>query len=1020
MKSKLDKVVKAYRDSQALNEKKEEEKVIVDKADIFRAEIADEIENFKEELIGALDQRVTSIKSVDLSGIEKKLKENKENRPKVNVEKLIAAINNAKTVISKERVEGLTDTERIAKSNAVPPTTTFVNGIRAKNLEFPTAAVSYLGDKAIIDTGTSGDEDLQGIYIVGPTGSGADYETDGTADDVQINEAIVAANLAGGGVVYILPGEYTISDIIFILSNVKLIGSGIDITTIKSVNNYNPPSTPVIGSAADGRIQLIGDGATNIHISGITWDGNVQNISGLTNNTHGRTFYITEAEDLFIKNNKFINTIHYIIYVGSSTNVWVENNIVLGGYDSTYVNNDGVLTQNCDYVFIRGNFIDTVAGGGTSGDSCIVANCTTGDHGNYDISGNIISSRIAGIELVVGLDGLLRNVNVSDNTILYARAAGITIHKYDDNRLGRIINCTIDNNIIDNYGISGNGAITVIQETSVAEAVYEQLTITNNTCRTPGATTVNGINCTAKGTSLKIDGNQFKNFTGLYGIVVGGTSRPVKDYSVCNNIIDFSLGASSGRGITVLGGERGIISNNEIYGHTTGTTYAIYLAEGATAGNDNDGVPNIETCAYNIVSNNQIYNVVNGIAEINAGGIPSDNQFISNSFNTVTTPYTILSATSRIFHTNSQDPFWIANQVPSTALTSLLGSGTIATSVVTGALVIGSESTGTSGASAGALYGLYSNDGAALASGDRMGGILLGGSSSASSIRNSASVEGFTEQAWSDGSAYGSRLQFFTTNNGATSRTSKMTIANDGATTIGTSLTTPILIGGTGTTSTLTIQSTSGAGTTNADILFKVGNNGATEAARILNSGFFGIGEAAPQNILHVTGTNAGAELIPFRIKNNSTSDNTATSIAFNNSTSTSTTAKIQAIRLSSSGNNDLVFSVNNSSASLTERMRLVGASGNLKIAGTASRGTTEGTNQIVLFNATAPAGTLTNGVSIYSDTGKLKSADAAGTIGHILSGSAVNSVSPTSPNRTITVDIGGTTYYIHAKTTND
>jgi hypothetical protein len=30
------------------------------------------------------------------------------------------------------------------------------------------------------------------------------------------------------------------------------------------------------------------------------------------------------------------------------------------------------------------------------------------------------------------------------------------------------------------------------------------------------------------------------------------------------------------------------------------------------------------------------------------------------------------------------------------------------------------------------------------------------------------------------------------------------------------------------------------------------------------------------------------------------------------------------------------------------------------------------------------------------------------------------NTVSPTSPNRTITIDIGGTTYYIHAKTTND
>jgi hypothetical protein len=34
--------------------------------------------------------------------------------------------------------------------------------------------------------------------------------------------------------------------------------------------------------------------------------------------------------------------------------------------------------------------------------------------------------------------------------------------------------------------------------------------------------------------------------------------------------------------------------------------------------------------------------------------------------------------------------------------------------------------------------------------------------------------------------------------------------------------------------------------------------------------------------------------------------------------------------------------------------------------------------------------------------------------------GNTVNTVSPTSPNRTITMVIGGTTYYLHAKTTND
>lgn len=41
-------------------------------------------------------------------------------------------------------------------------------------------------------------------------------------------------------------------------------------------------------------------------------------------------------------------------------------------------------------------------------------------------------------------------------------------------------------------------------------------------------------------------------------------------------------------------------------------------------------------------------------------------------------------------------------------------------------------------------------------------------------------------------------------------------------------------------------------------------------------------------------------------------------------------------------------------------------------------------------------------------------------TFAEIQIGNTVNSVSPTSPNRTITMVVGGTTYYLHAKTTND
>jgi hypothetical protein len=55
-------------------------------------------------------------------------------------------------------------------------------------------------------------------------------------------------------------------------------------------------------------------------------------------------------------------------------------------------------------------------------------------------------------------------------------------------------------------------------------------------------------------------------------------------------------------------------------------------------------------------------------------------------------------------------------------------------------------------------------------------------------------------------------------------------------------------------------------------------------------------------------------------------------------------------------------------------------STGNLKIAGTAVRGTTEGTNHIDIFNGTAPVGTLANGGSVYASGGELFVIDAGGT----------------------------------------
>jgi hypothetical protein len=95
------------------------------------------------------------------------------------------------------------------------------------------------------------------------------------------------------------------------------------------------------------------------------------------------------------------------------------------------------------------------------------------------------------------------------------------------------------------------------------------------------------------------------------------------------------------------------------------------------------------------------------------------------------------------------------------------------------------ETTAASSGGGGCFASLYANDGAAMASGDRMGGFLIGGSSSSANLRPSVIAEAYATQAWVDGSAYGSAWNFATTQNGTTTRTGKMWINGDGNVGIG-------------------------------------------------------------------------------------------------------------------------------------------------------------------------------------------------------------------------------------------
>lgn len=114
-----------------------------------------------------------------------------------------------------------------------------------------------------------------------------------------------------------------------------------------------------------------------------------------------------------------------------------------------------------------------------------------------------------------------------------------------------------------------------------------------------------------------------------------------------------------------------------------------------------------------------------------------------------------------------------------------------------------------------------------------------------------------------------------------------------GALFVGTSITSPLHIGGSGTTQTLTYKTTTGVGATGADHIFQVGNNGATEAMRIFNNGRVSIGTTLSGNQLTVAGSSSAtipsnAGVAGIRVLNSNTTDNNFSSVDF---TSLRTTA---------------------------------------------------------------------------------------------------------------------------------
>lgn len=144
--------------------------------------------------------------------------------------------------------------------------------------------------------------------------------------------------------------------------------------------------------------------------------------------------------------------------------------------------------------------------------------------------------------------------------------------------------------------------------------------------------------------------------------------------------------------------------------------------------------------------------------------------------------------------------------------------------------------------------------------------------------------------------------------------------------------------------------------------------------ATFQSTGNVGIGTPSPTQMLHVSGqglfSSSTADFDPGDGAGPATrvGYNTAGDYGYLVSNNTGVTPKRLLV-----GGYTVEFLVNG-----VERARFDGA-GNLKIGGTADRATTAGTNQVVIFNGTAPVGTLANGASFYATSGEMRVMDASG-----------------------------------------
>lgn len=419
---------------------------------------------------------------------------------------------------------------------------------------------------------------------------GANFIVDGTDDDVQIQEAIDATSLVGGGAIYIKEGTYDITTTIQIPSNITLYGDG---------------WSTILRLGDEARDEIIANsdqsgGNSNIVISDIQLDGNKANqTAGVS--LEGIDFV---AVDNFLIKNVLIKDVGTVDVANTaigfsfaagcnegriiSCKALGNNHYGFNSYNAShllFVNNVSEANGRHGFGSSNGSSFNTWSGNTAkdnpdmgfwirnTSSSSIVGNTIlmpTGSDYGIQIKGNSTEDANQVSDQ--------RNI-ISGNTIKGDCTYGIYLQNHAN------YNVIIGNSISD---VGTNGIYVIANEWN---------TISNNSIIDSGET---GINVSG-GTSLTISGNYIKG-SGRDGILVNVWDSIISGNTCADNSLS---SAGTYNGISISGRGRNVVVGNRCYDSQGTKTQGYGIAE--TTASD-----------YNTYSGNNLLNNLTG--ELSASG----------------------------------------------------------------------------------------------------------------------------------------------------------------------------------------------------------------------------------------------------------------------------------------------------------------------------------------------------------------------------------------------------------------